>query len=65
MGGCAIRIQEEEIMKLKIVCLILATALLLAMGGAYAARGGHINDNHAGWHDNHTGLGLGHLDDPS
>jgi hypothetical protein len=49
-------------MKLKIVCLVLATALLLAMGGAYAARG---HDNHDDWHDDHKGKGLGHLADPS
>ena len=47
-------------MKFKIVRLVLASALMLAMGWAYAVPPGHDDDNPGQGHENHQGNGFGH-----
>ena len=46
-------------MKFKIVSLVVALALILAVGAAYATPPGHAGSNVQG-HENHHGNGYGH-----
>ena len=55
----AVRIQMERTMKFKIVNLVLALALLMAVGAAYATHPGH--EGHGVGHVSHgQGNGYGH-----
>ena len=59
MGNYAVRVQQEKVMKFKIMNLILASALLLAIGWAYAGPPGHEEERGRG-HEQHQGNGHGH-----
>jgi len=72
MGRCAVWIQEEKIMKFKIGSLVLALALIFAVGSAFSMPppgGSHDGGQGVGhsidW-EIHTGNGFGHTNnDPS